>query len=75
MMFELKSGSKAFKAATGANSFDIRMMENLGIIAPTKTECGWRQFSKHDEAAGKAWMADRLHSRQRNTKFAGRQRA
>jgi hypothetical protein len=58
-MIEIKSGSKVFKQRTGASNFDVRLMEELQIIAPSKTTTGWRQFSAADEAAAIAWLAER----------------
>jgi hypothetical protein len=57
-MVEIKSGGKAFKQRTGATNFDVRLMESLGVISPTKTESGWRQFSDADIAAATAWLAE-----------------
>lgn len=58
-MIEIKSGSKVFRQRTGATFIDVRVMEELQIISPTKTESGWRQFSAADEAAAIAWLAER----------------
>jgi len=42
-------------------------MESLGVIAPLKSDTGWRLFSDADVAAATAWLAANSSRRRRAT--------
>ena len=56
---EQRLGSTAFRIRTGANNAHVQLMESQGIINPTKTEFGWRQFTEADVQAALIWLAAR----------------
>ena len=62
----IKAGTKEFRERVpGVDNARIRVMEALGIIAPTKTPAGWRQFSDRDIRAARSWVAANSTRRKR----------
>jgi hypothetical protein len=66
MESQIKLGSTAFRRRTGADKARVRVMEAQGVIAPTKTESGWRQYSETDVQAAIAWLAANSKFRRRS---------
>jgi hypothetical protein len=65
-MAEIKAGTKEFRERVpGVDNAKVRVMEALGIISPTKTPAGWRQFSNADIRAARSWLAANSTRRKR----------
>jgi hypothetical protein len=62
---EIRIAGKDFYARTRADNAQVRVMEALGVISPSKTPSGWRQYSEADVAAACAWLATHTHPRRR----------
>ena len=62
---EVRLGGRKFAERTGATNVDVRLMEAAGVIAPTKTESGWRQFSEADIEPARSWLAEHKRRRKR----------
>jgi hypothetical protein len=60
MPVQEKLGSGTFCRTVGITSAKMRELEAAGIIAPTKSDSGWRQFTHADIAAAIAWKQNHL---------------
>jgi hypothetical protein len=49
-------GSGKFMRDAACTGPQMRIMEAANIIKPTKSENGWRQFTKEDVTAARAWL-------------------
>jgi len=69
---ETRFGSGDFRRLTGAGNVLVRIMETAGVIAPAKTQSGWRQFTASDVAAARSWLAVNAKGRSRRAASARR---
>ena len=58
-MSDLKMGTGTFLRRTGLSAPVMRGLEVAGVIAPSKTDTGWRQFSESDVRRALAWKQAR----------------
>jgi DNA-binding transcriptional MerR regulator len=56
-MIELKMGSKTFLRRVGIYAPKMRILEAAGIVNPSKSDSGWRQFSESDVTAALKYLA------------------
>jgi len=73
-MAEIKLGTTTFLKRTGLSGPIMRGLEAAGIISPSKSDSGWRQFSTADLEAALKWRAQRAVERRpaRQRAAAGR---
>jgi hypothetical protein len=58
-----KLGGTSFKNAVPCRNEDVRVMEALGVITPSKADSGFRQFDRSDVPKARKWC--REHKRER----------
>ena len=54
-----------FRRATGCDNVRLRLMEAAHVIAPARTQTGWRVFTLSDVEAAKVWLAENASKRER----------
>jgi DNA-binding transcriptional MerR regulator len=64
-MAETKLGTTTFLRRAGITAPAMRVAEAAGVIAPSRTDTGWRQFTEQDVRAAIAWKASRRSARPR----------
>jgi hypothetical protein len=62
-MAEIKLGTTTFLKRTGLSGPVMRGLEAAAVIAPSKSDSGWRQFSESDVQAALKWRAERSAAR------------
>ena len=62
-MAEQKLGTGTFIRRTGITTATMRVLEAGGVIAPSRSDSGWRQFSEADVAAALQWKHERKYGR------------
>jgi len=62
-MTEQKLGTGTFIRRTGITTATMRVLEAGGVIAPSRSDSGWRQFSESDVAAALKWRLERKYGR------------
>ena len=63
-MVELKLGTTSFLRRAGISAPVMRGLEAGGVINPSKTDTGWRQFTEQDVARALAWKAAQRAARE-----------
>lgn len=61
-MTELKVSPSQFLRRTGLTTVVMRLLEVSGVVSPTRTDTGWRQFTEQDVERALAWKESR-HTR------------
>jgi len=67
-MTESKMGTNTFLRSIGASAPTMRLLEARGVISPSKSDSGWRQFSAEDVTAARAFLAQQLAARRERQK-------
>jgi DNA-binding transcriptional MerR regulator len=62
---EIRFGGGSFQQLTGCRSEHVRILEIAGLIRPSKSDSGFRQFSAADVAAARRWMSENARRRKR----------
>ena len=60
---ETRYGTTTYLRVTGISGPTMRGLEAAGIIAPSRTDTGWRQFSEQDVRRAIEWKASRRSPR------------
>jgi hypothetical protein len=58
-------GFADFRAQTGCDNVQVRLMEAAHVIRPARTSGGWRVFTMQDVEIAKAWLAENATKRER----------
>jgi hypothetical protein len=62
-MVQNRIGGTAFKERVGCRNEHIRIMIAEGVISPTVSESGFRQFAESDVRLGLRWMRENARQR------------
>lgn len=65
---EAKMGTSTFLRSIGASAPTMRILEARGVISPSKSDSGWRQFSAEDVQAARAFFAQQRATRRERQK-------
>jgi hypothetical protein len=64
-MDEIRFGGTSFRQLTGAANEHVRIMESAGVISPSKSDSGFRQFTPEDVKNARVWMAEHYKPRRK----------